>query len=70
MKLSRKQRREEARNNKTAFEPQYNGKGVITLEEYNKTNIKKFAKEATTATLKEAKVDSVDSVDTETTTVE
>lgn len=33
--LSRKERREEARKNKVAFEPQYNGR-VITKAEYDK----------------------------------
>lgn len=34
MKKSRKQRKLEAKQNGVPFEPQYNGKGVVSFEEY------------------------------------
>lgn len=34
VKLSRKERRRQAREQKTEFEPQYNGKGPISFAEY------------------------------------
>jgi len=34
MKKSRKQRKLEAKQNGVSFEPQYNGKGVVSFEEY------------------------------------
>lgn len=34
VKLSRQERRKQARKQKTGFEPQYNGKGPISFAEY------------------------------------
>jgi len=63
---SRKERRQEARDNKTPFEPQYNGEGVLTKDEYKKKKFSNFIADASTDTLVE--VD--ETVEAETTKVE
>ncbi|WP_156341134.1 hypothetical protein [Cytobacillus solani] len=42
MKLSRRERRAEARKNKTAFVPQYNGKAPQSYEEYYGVGYERF----------------------------
>ncbi|MDC6267217.1 hypothetical protein [Lysinibacillus fusiformis] len=42
MKKSRKERKLEAKQNGVTFEPQYNGKGVISFEEHSGLGIERF----------------------------
>lgn len=42
MEKSRKQRKLEAKQNGVPFEPQYNGKGVVSFEEHSGLGIERF----------------------------
>lgn len=66
MKQSRKERRQEARANKTPFEPQYNGEGVITREQYRK---KKFTSLVEEVEKSESLNEKVEEVEETTTTI-
>lgn len=63
---SRKERRQEARDNKTPFEPQYNGESVLTKDEYKRKKFSNLLGIASTDTL----VETDETVETETTKVE